>query len=57
MDKQSDRIGTNPRGAIDTDNAVTAVPPKVWKSPQVIVGTLDDAETGTAAGPDSGLHS
>ena len=59
MNKQADRTGT---ALMDDQNSGDAVATaaKVWKSPQVIVGTLGDAETGSAHandGPSSSAQS
>lgn len=51
MGQQPDQIGTVPRA----DSALeTGAPRKIWKSPEVILGTLAETETGSLANPDGG---
>ena len=44
MGEQSENFAIQPLGAAGLDEAMAADPRRLWKSPQVIVGTLDGAE-------------
>jgi len=56
MDNQTDRIEIASVDESSTGDSV-ATAPRVWKSPQVIVGTLDEAQTGGAGASDGGSPS
>jgi hypothetical protein len=53
MGDQSENLALQPPGCAELDEAMAADPRKLWKSPQVIVGTLDRAEAAVGTHADA----
>lgn len=56
MGLQPDQIGISTVTQSDSTQA-TGAPRKTWKSPEVIIGTLAQSESGSAAAADGGAGS
>lgn len=54
MGQQPDQIAISGATAQADCAQETGAPRKIWKSPEVILGTLAEAETGSLANPDGG---
>jgi hypothetical protein len=57
MLKQPEKNTTPPLGVPERDERGAADSRRRWKSPQVILGALEESESGSAAGADNTAHS